>query len=160
MDKTALVASATSLKDISSEAAASFEAVTEACAAALTAALRQRPDLETIIGAGNLPVMESNHINHFKYMGSTSALFDPASFVETVLWVVRTYRARGFTVSYWDIMLPLAMNILQTTLRPPHFEEVAPFYRWLTDNIETIARLSETEPSVYETLGGLHGEHC
>jgi hypothetical protein len=160
MDKTALITSAASLREVSPETAAAFESMAESCAAALTSALHRHADLDSVIGPGNQDVMETNHLNHFKYMASTTALFDPASFVETVLWVVRTYRARGFSLVYWEVMLPLAADIVRTTLQPRPFEEIAPFYRWLSDHVAHIALLGETEVSAYEMLGGLHDDHC
>jgi hypothetical protein len=160
MDKTDLIVSAAGLREVSPQTATAFDSAAETCAAALTAALHQQPNLDSIIGPGNQDVMETNHLNHFKYMASTTALFDPASFVETVLWVVRTYRARGFSLVYWEVMLPLAADIVRTTLQPLSFEEIAPFYRWLSDHVAHIALLGETEVSAYETLGGLHDDHC
>lgn len=160
MNKTDLIVSAAGLREVSPQTATAFDSAAETCAAALTAALHQQPDLDSVIGPGNQDVMATNHHNHFKYMASTTALFDPASFVETVLWVVRTYRARGFSLAYWHVMLPLATDIVRTTLPPRHFEEIAPFYRWLAGHVDLIARLGETENSVYETLGGLHDDHC
>lgn len=157
MDKQFLIHSASSLKEISPQAAARFEDIVEACAVELTSAMRAEPDLADLIGDGNDEVMETNHGNHFRYMSATAALFDPPSFVETVLWVLRTYRARGFSVRYWDVMLPKAVEILGRHLGPGHFGEVRPFYDWLQANIRAFMRLSETEGSAYERMGGLHG---
>ena len=156
MNKLSLIHSASSLKEISPQAAAEFEDVVEACAVELTLAMRKEPDLADIIGEGNTEVMETNHGNHFRYMSATAALFDPQSFVETVLWVLRTYRARGFSVRYWDIMLPIATTILSRRLGADAFEEIRPFYDWLLAHIPAFARLSEEVNSVYEKMGGLH----
>jgi len=156
MDKSALIHSASILKDIPRPAASRFEDVVEACAADLTSAMRAEPGLTELIGEGNVEVMATNHGNHFKYMSATSALFDPTSFVETVLWVLRTYRARGFSVRYWDVMLPKATEALRKHLEPELFAEVRPFYDWLQDNISAFAELSEEEDSIYERMGGLH----
>ena len=157
MDKLALIQSASHLHEISPKAASRLEDIVDACAAELTAAMRREPDLEALVGQGNTEVMETNHGNHFRYMSATAALFDPQSFVETVLWVLRTYRARGFSVRYWDVMLPKATEILCRRLEHGHFEQVRPFYDWLQANIPAFARLSETEGSAYERMGGLHG---
>lgn len=156
MDKTGLITSAAALKEVSPQAAAAFTDVVEACATDLTRSMRLVPDLERLIGEGNFEVMETNHGNHFRYMSSACALFDPQSFVETVLWVLRTYRARGFSLLYWDVMLPKALDVLRTHLAPPDYEEIRPFYAWLSGNIEVFAQLSETELSVYEQMGDAH----
>lgn len=157
MDKTGLKKSAAALREASPQAASAFGSVVEACAADLTQSMKLVPHLESLVGEGNLEVMETNHVNHFRYMSATCALFDPESFVETVLWVLRTYRARGFSVRYWDVMLPKAMEILGSRLIPSDYEEIRPLYEWLLDNIKVFAQLSETELSVYEQMGGTHG---
>ncbi len=106
MDKSQLLESAKILATRPNSTLGALEGKLELCAAELTAALRVRSDLEDLIGEGNMGVMEMNHTNHFRYMNSLAALYDPTSFVETVLWVFRTYRARGFNVQYWEVMLP------------------------------------------------------
>lgn len=156
MDKTGLTTSAAALTEVSPQAASAFTDVVEACAADLTRSMKLVPHLESLIGEGNLEVMETNHGNHFRYMSSACALFDPRSFVETVLWVLRTYRARGFSLRYWDVMLPKALEVLRTHLAPSDYEEIKPFYEWLRGNIQIFAHLSETELSVYEQMGDAH----
>jgi hypothetical protein len=159
VDKNQLLESAKVFASRTASISGVLEGKVELCAAELTAALNARPDLEELIGAGNMSVMEMNHINHFRYMNSLVALYDPKSFVETVLWVFRTYRARGFSVQYWEIMLPEAIIILRQHLGDVDYHEMGPYYEWLRDNIQTFARLSETELSVFEELGGKDGSH-
>lgn len=159
MNKSQLLESAKILTTRPNSTLGDLEGKLERCAAELTATLRIRSDLEDLIGAGNMSIMEMNHINHFRYMNSLAALYDPKSFVETVLWVFRTYRARGFSVQYWEVMLPEAMTILRQQLGDAHYQELGPYYEWLHANIETFARLSETELSVFEELAGKDGSH-
>jgi hypothetical protein len=159
MNKNQLLESAKSLAAQKTSISGILEKKLETCAAELTASLKTRPDLEDLIGAGNVSTMEMNHVNHFRYMNSIAALYDPTSFVETVLWVFRTYRARGFSITYWEVMLPEAMAILRQQLGDAHYRELGPYYEWLHANIETFARLSETELSVFEELAGKDGSH-
>lgn len=159
MDKNKLIESAKVLVTRKTSISGPLEGKLEFCAAELTASLKTRPDLEDLIGAGNMIFMEMNHISHFRYMNSFAALFDPKSFVETVLWVFRTYRARGFSVQYWEVMLPEAMTILRQQLGDAHYQELGPYYEWLHANIETFACLSKTELSMFEELAGKAGSH-
>jgi len=159
VDKNQLLESAKVLATRATSISGNLEGKLELCAAELTASLKNRPDLEDLIGVGNMSIMEMNHINHFRYMNSLAALYDPKSFVETVIWVFRTYRARGFSVQYWKVMLPEAMTILRQQLGDAHYHEFGPYYEWLHANIETFARLSETELSVFEELAGKDGSH-
>lgn len=159
MNKNQLVESAKGLVAQQTSISGALERKLETCAAELTASLKSRPDLEDLIGPGNMSTMEMNHVNHFRYMNTVAALYDPKSFVETVLWVFRTYRARGFSVRYWEVMLPEAMKILRQQLGDAHYSELGPYYEWLHANIQTFARLSETELSAFEELTDKDGCH-
>lgn len=159
MNKNQLVESAKGLVAQQTSISGALERKLETCAAELTASLKSRPDLEDLIGPGNMSTMEMNHVNHFRYMHTVAALYDPKSFVETVLWVFRTYRARGFSVRYWEVMLPEAMKILRQQLGDAHYSELGPYYEWLHANIQTFARLSETELSAFEELTDKDGCH-
>ncbi len=154
MNKTQLVESAKALKVRDASGFLALEDRSDIWAAELSAAMNRRHDLESLVGQGNVSVMESNHANHFRYMRSAIALFDPKSFVETVLWVFRTYRARGFSVRYWEVMLPEAMGILHRNLGEDYLSGVEPYYEWLLASIPAFASLSETELSAFEQLGG------
>lgn len=153
MNKSLLTQSAKTLKATGALNFLALENRSSIWAAELTAILSGRSDLEDLIGPGNLSVMEMNHANHFRYMISVAALFDPKSFVETVLWVFRTYRARGFSVRYWEVMLPEAMGILHRHMGDDYLHELGPYYEWLLANIPAFADLSETEISAFEDLG-------
>lgn len=154
MDKKIIVDSAKNIVASTAFSPSVWETSLNNHAAELTAILSGRPDLEDLIGPGNLSVMEMNHANHFRYMMSVAALFDPKSFVETVLWVFRTYRARGFSVRYWEVMLPEAMGILRRHMGDDYLQGLEPYYEWLLANIPAFAELSETELSAFEELGG------
>lgn len=160
MNKPGLILAAGRLADISAEAVRAFEGQADACAVELSTAMRRFPDLADFIGEGNAETMDTNHVNHFRYMSSAAALFDPTSFVETVLWVLRTYKARGFSARYWKVMLPEAEAILGRRLEPEHFEMIRPFYAWLQENIDAFDRLSEAEDTAFERMGGLHERGC
>jgi hypothetical protein len=153
MKKNILIESARNIVASAVFSSAVWEKNLNAHAAELNAILSRREDLEELIGPGNSSVMEMNHANHFRYMISVAALFDPKSFVETVLWVFRTYRARGFSVRYWEVMLPEARGILYRHMGDDYLRELGPYYEWLLANIPAFADLSETELSAFEDLG-------
>jgi len=98
-------------------------------------------------------MMESNHRNHARYMVTVFELYDPDSFVETVLWVFRTYRAHGFHVAYWAAMLDMILDIMREELSPETYEATSPFYEWILTRIPVFTLLSETESPALETPG-------
>ncbi len=127
----------------------------EIMASLLTARLLKRDDLEGLIGPGNEGVMENNHLNHFKYISTLAALYDPKSFVETVLWVVRTYIGRGFTPKYWKVMLPEAKSVILEHLAKEDSVQVQTIYSWLEDHIDDFLQVSRDASSFYERIGPL-----
>ncbi len=157
MNKNDVVNSATALHRPSERAAEEFGRTWEAAAVALDKTMLAREDLERLVGAGNSDMMRNNHRNHFRYMESVFHLYDPAQFVETVLWVFRTYRAHGFSVAYWAAMLDTAVTALEGVLSEEAYREVLPFYTWLITHIPAFTALSEVEDTVWERTPPLHG---
>lgn len=160
MNKHDMAVSAALLVPPSEEAAKALAGAADVCAAELTARLAQREDIGLLIGAGNIPLMETNHGNHFQYISSLAALYDPLSFVEIVIWVFRTYRAHGFAVDYWKVMLPEAKAVLFRHLDTRAATEIGVIYDWLLEHIPDFTILSEQEPSLFETMSNLGRHHA
>lgn len=125
-------------------------------AAAVTAALRARADLQQLAGAGNEGMMEDNHLNHVRFFGSMLASFEPGLFVDTIHWVYQTYRSHGFAPRYWEVALPLWQGALAAELPRAARAAIEPFYRWLVDNHAQLVALSEAGDSPLG-VGGQHG---
>ncbi len=161
MPRQELIRSAEKIALPSARAAAELDRDSAGCAAELTAAMLAHPGIDTLVGQGNAEMMEVNHQNQFRYLASLALLFDAVSLVETVLWVFRTYRARGFQVAYWDRMLPEARRVLARRMDPDLARQFDPLYDWLTQNVNSFASLSDQEPSFHENLGftGQGGRH-
>lgn len=123
----------------------------------LTQRMKRREDLEDLVGRGNQAVMEANHVNHFQYIASLAALYEPVSFVETVIWVLRTYMGRGFTPRYWQVMLPEAQGILRESLPPDQSRQAEAIYSWLLEHIPDFVDVSARTVSFYESLSPLQG---
>lgn len=160
MHKRDLIASAGRLVPPSLAAAQALTAVADVCAAELSTALARRPDLFELIGPDNRALMESNHSNHFNYLASLAALFDPVSFVEIVIWVFRTYRAHGFSVDYWPVMLPNSRAAVLRHLTADDASQITPIHDWLLAHVPDFVVLSDSEVSIFETmshLGDVHG---
>jgi len=150
MDKQALFASAATLKQPSQEAAQAYGRKRAALAAAVTEALRGREDLDRLVGPGNAAMMEDNHANHGRFLESVFQDYDPERLVETILWVFRAYRARGFQLTYWPAQLNAWLNAMHAELPEAFFSELAPFYIWMLREQPAFASLSESAPSAWE----------
>jgi hypothetical protein len=119
----------------------------EVVAREVSAALLGRPDIGELIGEGNGPMMENNHLNQVRFFGSILEGFSPELFVDTLHWVYRTYRCHGFHERYWEVMLPLWQEVMARELPTGAFETISPFYRWIIDNHNELVALSEEEAS-------------
>ncbi|MBL3582087.1 hypothetical protein [Oleidesulfovibrio alaskensis] len=127
-------------------------------AEALTRRMEMHPDLETLIGPGNRGLMATNHINHFEYISTLVSLYDPASFVETVLWALRTYMSRGFTAGYWHAMLPEAQHTAKEHLQQDEYSRISPLYTWLCSHFADFVVISGSTASFYESLSSIQRE--
>lgn len=109
-----------------------------------------RDDVDELVKSDNIEMMKDNHANHVRFIGSMLHAFDAGVLVETVLWVFRAYRSRGFRDTYWAAQLNGWVEILREELSPQAFDEVYPLYEWMQVNIPLFVRLSENETTVDE----------
>lgn len=103
----------------------------------------KRPDINDLVGEGNLEMMKDNHSNHARFMESVFINYEPEILVDTVLWVFRAYRSRNFSSTYWAAQLNAWMNIYKTELSEKTYTEILPFYKWLQVNIPVFNALAE-----------------
>ncbi|MDX9753830.1 MAG: hypothetical protein RBU29_07705 [bacterium] len=143
MSRESLLQSATQLNQPAPDHVQEYSTNKDHLVAELNRRLASRQDLPLLIGPNNQELMEDNHRNHALFMESLFRCYNPIIFVDTVIWVYSTYRARGFRLPYWPIQLDTWLVLLQESLSPPAFEAIAPFYRWLIHNQPEFVLLSE-----------------
>ena len=131
MNESQLMESARNLAPPPPSAVEEFGRQREVIAARVNQIMLGREDLDGIIGPGNRSVMEDNHRNHGRFMHSLFVGYEPQVFVETVLWVFRSYRSHGFRIGYWPTMLGAWVDVMREQVSPETFEAVHPFYEWL-----------------------------
>jgi hypothetical protein len=122
-----------------------FEHKWEKIAAEGTRLLMVRPDLEKLVGKGNETMAEDNNRNFPRFMLSLFSDYQPAVFVETVLWVFRAYRAHGFQTTYWAANLNIWVDLLQKALSEDAWQQLHPFYNWLIVNIPIFTAITDTD---------------
>ena len=143
MRKEILIQSASNLKQPGSEALQEFEQKQDAMLAVINDRFKNRPDLDHLIGEGNLEMMMNNHHNHLRFMVSLFGSYSPDVLVETVLWVFRAYRTHGFRLAYWPAQLDVWVEIMKESLSEKCFRELYPFYQWMIVNNPVFAVLSD-----------------
>lgn len=157
--KDALLTTAQKLVPPSEAAIREFEAKWEQIAAAGSQRLKARPDLEKLVGKGNEQMAEDNNRNFPRFMLSLFSDYQPAVFVETVLWVFRAYRSHGFHTTYWAANLNIWVDLLQKELSADAWKQIHPFYNWLIVNIPQFTAVTDTDlaASVSDSPDQLHG---
>jgi len=121
----------------------------------LTQRLLGVPDLEErLIGVGNRAMMEDNHRNHFRFLSAYLANPNPDDLVSTARWAIRTYMAHGFRPEYWRVMLPAALELLGKRLPQDVAKDIAPYYSFLADNLESLLPAPEERPEAALGLAG------
>lgn len=132
-------------KSLSSTSAKAFEEFTERkeiLAHAINKKIFEKYDAEELVGKGNVGMMKNNHTNHLDFMGSLFFRYSPETFVKTVLWVYKTYKAHGFSEKYWPAMLPLFIEVYHEELPSDTAKEIIPFYEWLLKHHKTFLKLT------------------
>ena len=126
-------------------AAEEFESNREALAEELNRRMSVRPDLEKLIGSGNLPMMQDNSRNFCRFMSTMFHGYEPEVMVQTVVWVFRAYRGHGFQTLYWPANLDTFVGIMRERITPDTFQELYPFFQWLIVNIPLFVNISDAQ---------------
>jgi methanogenic corrinoid protein MtbC1 len=67
--------------------------------------IKQREDLNVLIGLNSFELVEMNHKNHAEFMKSIFLIKDALKMHETYIWAYQTYHAKGFDFRYFYLEL-------------------------------------------------------
>ena len=143
MNRDDLVRVAASLLPIGPEALAEYRGRRQASVAELNQLMLAREDVDELVGSQNLQMMKDNHANHALFVDSYFEAPDPQVLVDTVLWVFRAYRSRGFHTNYWSAQLQTWYDVLARELSPATFGAIEPLYKWFIVYVPHFVSASE-----------------
>lgn len=143
MNKNHLIDSANKLPPISQLAVQEYAKKQELLIFQMNTLMLERTDLETLIGKGNLKMMQDNHANHVDFIYSILKNNNADVLVETVLWVFRAYKSHGFSYRYWTVQLTTWQQILKKELSTESYTEILSIYEWMLTNIPVFIKLSD-----------------
>jgi hypothetical protein len=143
MDKNFLLETARQLVQVSDASAVEYHYKADQLITKMNIVMIERPDLESLIGINNISMMKDNHANHVRFIASILKNNNPEVLVDTVLWVFRAYRSRGFTTNYWAAQLNTWILIFKEMLSPACFVEVYPYYEWMQIHIPIFVKVSD-----------------
>ena len=142
MDKKDLFTSAGQLGPFDPSTAEAYGAAAQRMVARINDKMLSRPDIDVLVGEAGHDMMRDNHANHARFIASVLANHNPEVLAETILWVFRAYRSRGFASTYWAAQLNMWMDIIREELPPEAYREVLPLYEWMQVNIPVFEHLS------------------
>ena len=143
MNKQILFESALRLKQPESEAVQEYENKRGTLVAKVDKLMLNRSDINGLVCKKNIEMMMDNHANHARFMISIFHVFNAEVLIETILWVFRAYRNRGFTTNYWAAQLNTWINVLGEELSEASYKEIYPYYQWMLVNIPVFTELSQ-----------------
>lgn len=141
--RNSLFTSASLLPPVSAEACEEYRCKALLMICRLNQVMEAREDLDDLIGPGNLELMRENHANHVHYFSTLLEVFEPGNLIDTVTWVVRTYRSRGFSLGYWPVMLDAAKRIAHEELSSCNSIRIVPYYEWIESHFAELAHVAE-----------------
>lgn len=142
MDKKDLITSAGKLGPFSKATAEAYAAASQRMVARINEQMLSRPDIDKLVGQAGREMMCDNHANHARFIASILENHNPEVLAETILWVFRAYRSRGFASTYWAAQLNTWMGIIREELPAEAYEETLPLYGWMQVNIPLFEHLS------------------
>lgn len=143
MDKNLLLESAGRLQQVNNDAAREYQDKAQLLLSRINRHMLSRQDIEKVVGKDNIEMMKDNHANHLRFMASIFQHHNSEVLVETILWVFRAYRSRGFITSYWAAQLNSWITVLQEELSAESFKQIWPYYNWIQINIPVFVKLSQ-----------------
>ena len=111
--------------------------------------MTNRSDINDLIGENNIDMMKDNHANHARFVQSILSNYNPEILVDTVGWVYRAYRSRGFHSTYWAAQINAWITILKESLSQETFQAIYPLYNWFSITIPHFTNMSDQELSNY-----------
>lgn len=104
--------------------------------------MRQRDDIDELIGHRSLDVMKENHENHALFMSNVFLLNDYRLLVDTVPWVYNTYRQMGFSYEYFPLELEAWKQAVKSILGEDKTASIIEVYDWLKENHDDFVAIS------------------
>jgi len=142
MTKENLLQSANSLPTVAPSVVTEYAEKQDQLVTEVNKIMLQHPNLNDLIGAGNIEVMKTNHSNHAKFVASILEQPNPELLVDSLLWVFRAYRSHGFQPDYFQIEIEAWLNVMPQVLSPETFTAVQPLYNWFLVNIPTFTKIT------------------
>ena len=153
MDISGLLSSAKKLPKVSDGSIEQYESKRGLLVSEVNTLMLEREDINELVGKANIEMMKDNHNNHSLFVISILKVPVPELLVDTVIWVFKAYRSRGFHPNYWASQLNDWLTAMEKNLSESAYNEIFPLYNWFIVNIPVFTALSEDTASEDSSLG-------
>lgn len=141
-----LIKSADRIIRPSVESIENYRELRETAVIKVNKAMELRADIYELIGGEkNISMMRDNHGNHTRFIYSILNEFDSEVLVDTIIWVFRAYRSRGFHTNYWAAQLNTWIDILKNLTDEKTYSEILPIYEWMLVKIPDFTLISDKQ---------------
>jgi methanogenic corrinoid protein MtbC1 len=106
--------------------------------------LSQRDDLMQLIGNNPIKKMKDNHENHAGFMYNSFKVKSEELFINTIIWVYRTYKNHGFSYQYFPVELKAWKSAVNNNLSSENSELIINIYNLMLDNHKLFVKESES----------------
>lgn len=137
-----LIKSAEQLNRISGETVDAYSEKQKQIIARTNDLMLKHKKIQSLTGENDESKMIINHTNHVGFMESIMRNFNPEVFINTILWVYRTYSKHGFDPGYWQVALEKYDEAVKDILEEDAYAEISEYYNWMRKNHRDFVALS------------------
>jgi len=107
--------------------------------------LKNHPTIISLIGQKALGLMLEGHSNHAKFMANIFRFNCFEVLAKNIIWVLRSYKARGFSYAYFPIAWQAWSDAVEEHLEPAHALMIKKIYSWMQSKYQEMALLAQVE---------------
>lgn len=130
------------LLEVSPETASEYRQKSSLLVEDVNRTLAEHPSIFRLIGSNSLEIMYNNHQNHVGFINVLLKYQVPGQLLKVIVWVYRSYQARGFSPDYFPASYQAWIKALEKYLEPKHALEMSRLYHWLDSHHQDILRFS------------------
>ena len=149
MNKTRLIKSASKLSVFKNKAQSQTRFPLEQCIEEAQIALLKEIDISELAG-GNQNTLKNFISSYLIHLKATTSFFDPVSFIENIIWTIRTFAYRGVQEEFWKIMIQTIDPIVKKHIPEEDYIFIRALHDWKLNNYDELIEVSSTNISFFE----------
>ncbi len=110
--------------------------------------MSEKGNLNQLIGDNPISKMKDNHKNHADFMYNSFLLNDSELFLNTIVWVYKTYNKHGFSYDYFPVELKVWISAIKEYINPENQKAIIKVYRWMLNHHQTFVEESKKAEGV------------